>query len=143
MFKIVIYRHKKSPLKKESCMLIFQLVPQAGLEPARQKRHRILSPACLPVPPPGQAWSEKRDSNPRPQPWQGCALPAELFSQTVRMKGLEPPRLSAPDPKSGVATNYTTSACFCFTEFLMIFSRFQWCKDRINSFTAKLFSRKN
>ena len=54
--------------------------------------------------------SEKRDSNPRPQPWQGCALPAELFSHTVRMKGLEPPRLSAPDPKSGVATNYTTSA---------------------------------
>ena len=28
------------------------------------------------------------------------------------MKGLEPPRLTAPDPKSGVATNYTTSA-FC------------------------------
>ena len=25
-------------------------------------------------------WSEKRGSNPRPQPWQGCALPAELFS---------------------------------------------------------------
>ena len=54
--------------------------------------------------------SEKRGSNPRPQPWQGCALPAELFSQIVRMKGLEPPRLTAPDPKSGVATNYTTSA---------------------------------
>ena len=28
----------------------------------------------------------------------------------VRLKGLEPPRLSAPDPKSGVATNYTTAA---------------------------------
>ncbi len=28
----------------------------------------------------------------------------------VRMKGLEPPRLAPPDPKSGVATNYTTSA---------------------------------
>ncbi len=26
------------------------------------------------------------------------------------MKGLEPPRLSAPDPKSGAATNYATSA---------------------------------
>nr|AOE10862.1 hypothetical protein [uncultured bacterium] len=25
--------------------------------------------------------SEKRDSNPRPPPWQGGALPAELFSQ--------------------------------------------------------------
>lgn len=29
----------------------------------------------------------------------------------VRMKGLEPIRLSAPDPKSGTATNYATSAC--------------------------------
>ena len=28
----------------------------------------------------------------------------------VRMKGLEPLRLSAPDPKSGAATNYATSA---------------------------------
>ena len=24
------------------------------------------------------SWSGRRDSNPRPQPWQGCALPAEL-----------------------------------------------------------------
>src|SRR5215469_11111025 len=23
------------------------------------------------------SWSGRRDSNPRPQPWQGCALPAE------------------------------------------------------------------
>ena len=27
--------------------------------------------------------SGKRDSNPRPQPWQGCALPAELFPQVT------------------------------------------------------------
>ena len=26
------------------------------------------------------------------------------------MEGLEPPRLAAPDPKSGAATNYATSA---------------------------------
>ena len=26
------------------------------------------------------------------------------------MKGLEPPHLSVPDPKSGAATNYATSA---------------------------------
>ena len=25
------------------------------------------------------SWSGKRDSNPRLQPWQGCALPTELF----------------------------------------------------------------
>jgi hypothetical protein len=28
----------------------------------------------------GFSLSEKRDSNSRPQPWQGCALPTELFS---------------------------------------------------------------
>lgn len=28
----------------------------------------------------------------------------------VRMKGLEPPRLAATDPKSVVSTNFTTSA---------------------------------
>ena len=31
----------------------------------------------------------------------------------VRMKGLEPPRLSALDPKSSAATNYATSAIAC------------------------------
>ncbi len=31
-------------------------------------------------------------------------------STFVRMKGLEPPRLTAPDPKSGAAANYATSA---------------------------------
>jgi hypothetical protein len=28
----------------------------------------------------------------------------------VRMEGLEPAHLSAPDPKSGVSTNFTTPA---------------------------------
>ena len=28
--------------------------------------------------------SEKRDSNPRPRPWQGRALPTELFSHPKR-----------------------------------------------------------
>ena len=30
----------------------------------------------------------------------------------MRVKGLEPPRLSAPDPKSGAATNYAIPALF-------------------------------
>src|SRR5437870_3599326 len=34
--------------------------------------------------------------------------------QCVRMKGLEPPRLTAPDPKSGAAANYATSAYILF-----------------------------
>jgi hypothetical protein len=32
-------------------------------------------------PQPCSTESGKRDSNPRPQPWQGCALPTELFPQ--------------------------------------------------------------
>ena len=31
-------------------------------------------------------------------------------SVLVQVKGLEPPRLSAPDPKSGAAANYATPA---------------------------------
>ena len=57
-------------------------------------RHTHLKRARLPIPPPGHfihadhfrhvsflfnKWSGKRDSDPRPQPWQGCALPTELF----------------------------------------------------------------
>ena len=34
---------------------------------------------------------------------------AICFDLSVRMEGLEPPRLAAPDPKSGAATNYATS----------------------------------
>ncbi len=34
----------------------------------------------------------------------------EILSCSVRMTGLEPTRLSTPDPKSGAATNYATSA---------------------------------
>ncbi len=37
-------------------------------------------------------------------------LPGNEGCNMVRMKGLEPPRLSAPDPKSGAAANYATSA---------------------------------
>jgi hypothetical protein len=33
----------------------------------------------------------------------------------VRKKGLEPPRREAPDPKSGAATNYATSAFRTFS----------------------------
>ncbi len=64
--------------------LFHNMVLEAGLEPARASAHRILSPACLPIPPLERLknlLSEKRDSNSRPQPWQGCALPTELFSQ--------------------------------------------------------------
>ena len=37
--------------------------------------------------------SGKRDSNSRPQPWQGCALPTELLPHlNVGGDGFEPPK---------------------------------------------------
>jgi hypothetical protein len=38
------------------------------------------------------------------------------------MKGLEPPRREAPDPKSGMATNYITSAKTFLEPFLFFVS---------------------
>ena len=52
------------------------------LELTRPNGHYPLKVARLPIPPPGHLLgSEKRDSNPRPRPWQGRALPTELFSR--------------------------------------------------------------
>ena len=54
-------------------------------------------------------WSGKRDSNSRPSPWQGDALPLSYFrnliqfENMVREKGLEPPRPKTPDPNSGAS----------------------------------------
>src|SRR5688572_14351076 len=76
-----------------------------GLEPGRGCPQGILSPLRLPVspspqkdngggtdlaaPPPSKLsrQSGKRDSNPRPQPWQGCALPTELFPRRAEYIG--------------------------------------------------------
>ncbi len=55
------------------------------------------------------------------------------------MKGLEPPRLAAPDPKSGVATNYTTSALlFCDANIGLFFAHSQ-IKSRKNELFFSFF----
>lgn len=46
-------------------------------------------------------------------------------SNKVRVEGLEPPSLAAPDPKSGVSTNFTTPAL----KRTILFEK--RCKDRI------------
>src|SRR5580658_7575550 len=43
-------------------------------------------------------WSGKRGSNSRPQPWQGCALPTELFP---RLKQIGNCRAVPPGVKPG------------------------------------------
>ena len=57
-----------------------------------------------------------------------------VLFKLVRAKGLEPPRLSAPDPKSGLSTNFNTPAtvfnCFPFGKD---------CKGTIIYLICKLF----
>ena len=55
-------------------------------------------------------WSGRRDSNSRHSPWQGDALPLSHSRVMVQMKGVEPPRLAALDPKSSASANFATSA---------------------------------
>ena len=70
--------------------ILIQKVPRTGLEPARRETHAPETCASTN----SATWasegknllngvfrmlSGKRDSDPRPQPWQGCALPTELF----------------------------------------------------------------
>ena len=45
------------------------------------------------------------------------------FLFAVRVIGLEPTRLTTPDPKSGVATNYTTRAHFVLDKRLQRYGK--------------------
>lgn len=51
-------------------------------DPAQTKREASLASLARPCRP--LEWSGKRDSNSRPQPWQGCALPTELFPHSTQ-----------------------------------------------------------
>ncbi len=55
-----------------------------------------------------------------------------LKASSVRMKGLEPPRRETPDPKSGAATNYATSAGASFLKR---------CKGREYFLLSKYFGK--
>ena len=91
-------------------------VLRVGLEPTRPCGQGILSPSCLPFhhqsfsPLAISCWllacvdllSGKRDSNSRPRPWQGRALPTELFPQSVLLSGKRDSN-SRPRPWQGRA----------------------------------------
>ena len=62
--------------------------------------------------------SGKRDSDPRPQPWQGCALPTELFPHDMLTKKCEEEETRTPTsqltlpPQSSASTNSATSPSY-------------------------------
>ena len=71
------------PPPLQHVLKISEVVPRTGLEPARRETHAPETCASTNSATWANAlfkmWSGKRDSDPRPQPWQGCALPTELF----------------------------------------------------------------
>jgi hypothetical protein len=76
---------------------------------------RILSPVRLPVPPPRHKLERKTGFEPATPTLARWCSTTELLPRTykkmVRVKGVEPPRLAAPDPKSGASANSATPAC--------------------------------
>ena len=75
--------------------------PSVARCPSAVRPHAVRSPpfVCRPGPRPLPPTAHTTKKEPRRR------LPG------VRIKGLEPPRRKASDPKSDVATNYTISAC--------------------------------
>jgi hypothetical protein len=59
--KIGCFIKQKSPL--ETGGLVLKLYPGRELNPHGRNGHRILSPACLPIPPPGQDRDRKSKKN--------------------------------------------------------------------------------
>ena len=129
-----------------------------GLEPTRPCGQGILSPSCLPFhhqsfsPLAISCWllacvdllSGKRDSNSRPRPWQGRALPTELFPQSVLLSGKRDSN-SRPRPWQGRALP-TELFPHRFSLFQVKRHFFFWkAGAKVQTFfhSAKLFLKKN
>ncbi len=67
------------------------MVPRVGLEPTRCHHHRILNPARLPIPPPGQCLNNN----------ELLLVPGTRFELV---------HLLAPPPQDGASTNFATRA---------------------------------
>jgi hypothetical protein len=63
------------------------LEPLTGLEPA-WINVRSVAPFQLGYR--GKDWSDRRDLNPRSQPWQGCAIPDYATAALAQGAGIEP-----------------------------------------------------
>ena len=60
-------------------------------------------------------WSGKRDSNSRPPPWQGGALPLSYFRKMATRMGLEP-MTSAVTGRHSNQLNYRAVCRFCISD---------------------------
>ena len=99
------------------------MVPRAGSNPHGghpPQDFKSCASACSATPACHiENWSGRRDSNPRPQPWQGCILPLNYFRKTCMSyfiksagEGSRTPTPKALDPKSSASANSATPAYF-------------------------------
>ena len=51
---------------------------------------KVLQTSALPLGYAADIWSGRRDSNPRPPPWQGDVLPLNYFRKMAGLAGFEP-----------------------------------------------------
>jgi hypothetical protein len=58
--------------------------PKSAVLPARRRGSSSASEASRSMPRRQKKWSGRRDSNPRPSPWQGDALPTEPLPLVIR-----------------------------------------------------------
>ena len=58
--------------------------PKSAVLPARRRGSRSAFEASRSTPVRQKKWSGRRDSNPRPSPWQGDALPTEPLPPAIR-----------------------------------------------------------
>ena len=85
-------------------------------------------------------WSEKRDSNPRPQPWQGCALPTELFSP-FKISIYSSGTLSKSRAKNGTRTRDPNLGKVVL--YQLSYFRNCECKDKMLFCFCKITARKS
>ena len=118
-----------------SCKALKKVCPEQDSN-LHVAKHTHLKRARLPIPPPGQKTfkshtllfnklSGKRDSDPRPRPWQGRALPTELFP---RYPSHEEEHFS----KCGAKVAHFFEPPKYFTTFFII-NRFLFIRDHIAS----------
>ena len=66
-----------------------------------------------------------------------------LFKFLVRVEGLEPPRLAAPEPKSGASTNFATPAFKIQTVFQIPYQKDIQVSRAKTNFSKKILEQAN
>ena len=96
-------KHPLPQVKAQQCPLT------AAIAPRISRKERIPPSGCLTLMPGRSSTEDGRVDEKQPHLTQEIGSKVQL-TLVVRVEGLEPPRLAAPEPKSGASTNFATPA---------------------------------